>query len=286
MARARSTPPEPPEPRLKATKARAKELIDRGIREAEKLLTAADTVMDDDTYTTWTQDCERWDARTKTALDSVFEGPYPEEFHRAATGAIFTHVGQSNDQTFANRQRAIGRGINTLRSIEERIEFLEEPGEVLEARPRTPGGRQVFVVHGRDRELRERVARLLERLDLEPIILEEQPERGRTIIEKFEEHALDVGYAVALLTADDFGRGSEREDWPEEPNRARQNVVLELGYFMGALGRSRVAALSTGAVEKPSDIHGLIYISVDGPWEVQLAKEMRDARLPVDLNRL
>jgi predicted nucleotide-binding protein len=274
------------EPSLKASPVRVAEVIGRGISEAEELLHAASEVRDVGSYDDWTRDCERWDARTKAALDSVLAGPYPEEFHRAATRSISRYVNQENDQTFEYRQEAIKRGINTLRSIGERVEFLPEPESVAEARPTTPGGKQVFVVHGRDRALREQVARLLARLDLEPIIREEQSDRGRTIIEKFEDHALNVGYAVALLTANDFGRGPDDETWPEEPNRARQNVVLELGYFMGALGRSRVAAVLGPGVEQPSDIHGLLYISTDGPWELRIAKEMRDAGLPVDLNKL
>jgi predicted nucleotide-binding protein len=273
-------------PSLKVSATEAEQMIARGTSEAEELLQAADDVRDAETFETWTRDCERWDARTKTALDSVFDGPCPEEFHDAATGAIFRQVGQGNDQTFLYRQEAIKRGINTLRSIGERLEFLAEPVPEAETRPTTPGGRQVFVVHGRDRALREQVARLLDRLDLEPIVLEEQAGRGRTILEKFEDHALSVGYAVVLMTADDFGRGPDEADWPENPNRARQNVVLELGYFMGALGRPRVAALLAPGVEQPSDIHGLLYISTAGAWELQLAKEMRDAGLPVDLNRL
>jgi predicted nucleotide-binding protein len=290
MARGRRRPPnssdEEVSPGLKVSAARAAEVIARGISEAEELLLAAEDVRDTDTYESWTGDCERWDARTKAALASVFDGPYPDEFHSAATGAIVRNVVQDTAETFQYRREAIKRGINTLRSIGERLEFLAEPEAEAETRPTTPGGKQVFVVHGRDRALREQVARLLDRLDVEPIVLEEQPDRGRTIIEKFEDHALSVGYAVALLTADDFGRGPDDEGWPEQPNRARQNVVLELGYFMGALGRSRVAALLGPGVEQPSDIHGLLYISTDGPWELRLAKEMREAGLPVDLNQL
>jgi hypothetical protein len=91
------------------------------------------------------------------------------------------------------------------------------------------------------------------------VILEEQADGERTVIEKFEKQALDVGFAVALLTADDMGSVAGSET-PKLANRARQNVLLELGYFMGTLGRSRVVALCTSAVERPSDIHGLLYI--------------------------
>jgi predicted nucleotide-binding protein len=91
---------------------------------------------------------------------------------------------------------------------------------------------------------------------------------------------------VVRLTADDIGR-SATEPEPDGPNRARQNVILELGYFMGALTHARVAALSSDAAGSPSDIHRLLYIDVSQDrWELRLAKEMRDEGLPVDLSKL
>jgi predicted nucleotide-binding protein len=119
------------------------------------------------------------------------------------------------------------------------------------------------VVHGRDEALRDQVAKVLERLGLEALILMKQPGRGQTLIEKFEAGALEVGFAVVLFTPDDFGRGPDESEWPEKPNRARQNVVLELGYLMGRLGRARVAALYRPGTEVPSDIYGLAYIELD-----------------------
>jgi predicted nucleotide-binding protein len=276
---------EPPDqPALKASKARAKELIARGIGEANELLSDAEQVTHE-SYEDWTNACKRWDARTRAALDSVFEGPFPAEFERAARAGLVRFVNQNDGQTLIYRREALKRAINTLLSIEERLEFLGDPQDVS-PRPRAETGNQVFVVHGHDELLREQVARLLSRLGLEALILSEQTDRGRTIIEKFEDHALDVGYAVVLMTADDYGSGSEAKRLPDLPNRARQNVILELGYFMGTLGRARVAALSTSDVEKPSDIHGVLYIPVDENWQLRLAKEMREAGLPVDLNAL
>jgi len=144
--------------------------------------------------------------------------------------------------------------------------------------------REVFVVHGHDDALRSEVCRLLERLDLVPVVLSEQPDRGRVLIEKFEQHA-DVAYAVVLLTPDDEGRlGNAGELKP----RARQNVVFELGFFCGKLGRHRVCALVKNDVEFPSDIQGFVYKRADdaGAWRFQLAKEIKDAGLNVDLNKL
>ena len=101
--------------------------------------------------------------------------------------------------------------------------------------------RKVFIVHGHDNEAKERVARFLEKLGLEPIILHEKASSGRTIIEKFETYSGDIAFAVVLLTPDDVGCAAlSREN--QKP-RARQNVILELGYFLGRLGRVRICAL-------------------------------------------
>lgn len=145
--------------------------------------------------------------------------------------------------------------------------------------------RYVFLIHGHDDGAKETVARLLGKLHLDPIILHEQPNKGRTVIEKFEAHS-DVGFAVALLTPDDVG-GSK--DSPDKLNpRARQNVILELGYFIGKLSRARVCALHVEGVELPSDIHGVIYVPFDaaGAWRWKLAAEIRAAGIDVDMNRI
>lgn len=116
--------------------------------------------------------------------------------------------------------------------------------------------------------------------------MEEQPNQGRTIIEKFEEEAQKVGFAVVLLTPDDEGRlrGGDNEYKP----RARQNVIFELGYFAGVLGRHRVCALMKEDVEIPSDYDGLLYISMGDPdaWKLRLSRELREAGFDVDANAL
>ena len=142
---------------------------------------------------------------------------------------------------------------------------------------------EVFIVHGRDNEAKETVARFLTRLDLTPVILHEQPNQGRTIIEKFEQHA-QVGFALALLTPDDVG--ALRDNSNDLKPRARQNVVFELGYFLGRLGRKRVCALTKGNVELPSDYDGVIYISLDdGGWKMNLIRELKNVGFDVDANK-
>ena len=148
-----------------------------------------------------------------------------------------------------------------------------------------PVSNRVFVVIGRDEAATQTMARHIEGLGLEPIILREQPSEGRTVIEKFEEYA-QVGFAVVLCTPDDVGALESEQD--NLKPRPRQNVVFELGFFLGKIGRNRVCVLFKEGVDMPSDYAGVIYIQMDdfGGWRMKLAKEMKAAGLPVDMDRL
>jgi predicted nucleotide-binding protein len=143
---------------------------------------------------------------------------------------------------------------------------------------------KVFIVHGRDEGPREAVATLLRIFGLDPIILNSLPNRSLSVIEKIEEHS-DVGFAVVLLTPDDEGGLMGGAMKP----RARQNVLLELGYFIGLLKRDRVCALIKGEVEIPSDWSGVInthYDDLSQGWKVVLARELKHAGYNVDLNKI
>lgn len=144
---------------------------------------------------------------------------------------------------------------------------------------------KVFVVHGHDEGARDAVVVLLKDLGLWNIVLRDQPHAGRTIIEKFEDYA-NVGYAVVLLTPDDFGGC---QDTPHQiKSRVRQNVIFELGYFLGTLGRHRVGALYKEGVEIPSDYAGVLFLAMDsgGVWKYKLAQEMQAAGLQVNLSKV
>ena len=150
--------------------------------------------------------------------------------------------------------------------------------------------KDVFVVHGHDHGMKETVARFLSRAGLNPIILHERPDEGNTVIEKFEKHA-DVSFAIAIFSKDDLGMakseisGSKPIQESLRP-RARQNVVLELGYFMGALGRKNVRAIVEDGVETPSDYSGVLFIPFDAAdgWRLKLVRELKAAGLDVDAN--
>ncbi len=147
-------------------------------------------------------------------------------------------------------------------------------------------GNKIFIVHGHDETTKHKIARFVEGLGLTATILDEQVSRGQTIIDKFEEHADEAGFAVVLLTADDVGAPRDTTDEPKP--RARQNVILELGYFLCGLGRERVRILYEKGVELPSDTHGIIYVQMDerGAWKLDLAQEIASVGITVDMNKL
>ncbi|MGX5733884.1 TIR domain-containing protein [Bosea thiooxidans] len=143
---------------------------------------------------------------------------------------------------------------------------------------------KVFIVHGHDELPRETLARFLEKQGLEAVILHEKANGGMTIPEKLIKHG-DVGFAVVLLTPDDFGRAKDAKN--DRP-RARQNVLLELGYFVGRIGRDKVCALLKGDIEMPTDYVGVGYVKWDeaGAWKMQLAKELDEAGYDIDFNKV
>lgn len=147
-----------------------------------------------------------------------------------------------------------------------------------------PLGKRVFIVHGHDNAAKETMARFVERLGLDPVILHEQPSSGNTVIEKLLAH-IDVDFTVVLLTPDDVG--SVVAEPSSLKSRARQNVVFEFGLFIGILGRKKVCALYKGDVELPSDYQGVLYVPMDdaGGWKLLLAREMRHAGLDIDMNK-
>jgi predicted nucleotide-binding protein len=181
------------------------------------------------------------------------------------------------------KQRSIGLLQEAIRALEYEIADRGQQAPASDNALSLPSARprEVFVVHGHDEGTREAVARFLERIGFRAIILHEQANKGRTVIEKVVEHG-DVGFAVVLLTPDDEGYKKGEAARP----RARQNVLLELGYFIGRLGRQHVCALKRGDVELPSDFGGVVYETFDdaGGWRQALGRELHAAGFEIDWN--
>lgn len=189
-----------------------------------------------------------------------------------------------------NLQRDIRKKVNSLESLQDRLDLIPSSAAASDDENLSSSsvslGNNVFIVHGHDDGAKQAVARMVDRLGLSPIILDEQPQAGRTIIEKVEEYADGVGFAIVLLTPDDVGA---KADGAENLNlRARQNVIFELGFFVGRLGRGKVCSLYKPGVEIPSDYDGVGYVEMDGygGWRLKVAGELQRAGFAVNLNNL
>lgn len=240
-----------------------------------------------------------WDEFNYEFLRRAFTGEEYAEQYRAYASFGMVILGGRNHIDHAGEFYAnVTKRIERLRSIAERLDLIDEdegvttqiaPAVTSLPTPHAPNAsNKVFIVHGQDEEAKAVVARFISLCDLEPIILHEKSNGGRTIIEKFESEA-DVGFAVVLLTPDDVG-GPRKETTltsDELKLRARQNVILELGYFAGRLGRHRVAALKKGDIEMPSDFAGVVWTLMDtgDAWKVSLARELKGAGYDIDLNK-
>ena len=234
---------------------------------------------------------KKWKRNTRVAITKTFRNDSQQikdfdEIDFSLT--VMSHLTHGSEF-----QEAYEEGLESAASVLESM--IEEIDEYWEDDNQTPISskirenaqittNEIFIVHGRDEGAKDKVARFLENLDLKPVILAEMPAKGRTIIEKFEQHA-QVGYAIVLLTPDDAGslQGDENDPKP----RARQNVIFELGFFIGHLGRKRVCALTKGDVEIPSDYAGIEYIPFNDAddWKLKLIRELKSGGFEIDANR-
>jgi len=233
-----------------------------------------------------------WDDYNNTFLRKLFSDESVADKYENAVN--FT--GYSSLADYAKKVDSFYRiKMRELNSIKERLKlYTISQGASNKSTAVRPFGDKVFIVHGHDETTKQSVARFLEKLDLDVVILHEHPDEGKTIIEKLESHSseVDIGYAVVLLTPDDMGMsksntGKDGADSSLSP-RARQNVVFELGYFISRLGRKRVRALYVEGVELPSDYKGVLYTQLDnsGAWKLELAREIKAAGIYLDLNKI
>lgn len=246
-----------------------------------------------------------WDERNQRLLDQAFA---PVAWHETSPKSDYATLqglewitltelpSEKASELFADLDERARR----LESIKNDVEFYDLTDEAAQA-VASPGAsrdavtaptvqpksdRTVFLVHGRDRAAKGEVARFIEKVSADAlVVLEEQPHSGRTIIEKLEGYVPESSYVVVIMTGDDEGR---LQGDAELNPRARQNVIFELGWAVGRVGRQNVAVLYEDGVELPSDYYGVGYISFDasGGWKLRLVAEMKAVGFEVDANRI
>lgn len=235
-------------------------------------------------------DFEQWRRTTEVVIRTVMgeDSPHLRNFKSIRYSPSVYYSGMD---TSGYKPAGVKSAISILNASQAELRLiseLEDEGANI-AQPKSTTDAQlgpVFIVHGQEKAAKYDAARVVEALlGTPPTILHEQSNSGRTIIEKFEQAAGAAGFALVLLTADDLGRS--KADDSDRP-RGRQNVVFELGFFFGALGRHRTAVLYDPMVELPNDINGLVYIEHDsaGAWRSAVAKEFEAAGYSIDWSAL
>ena len=217
------------------------------------------------------------------------------EFNKEAEGILM--IPQTVNELFIlhSSKQKINNITGIMKTYNITDEIMEKVESILENKINKPEDKiniiekkysnKIFIVHGHDDSAKNELARFIEKIGLTAIILHEQANGGKTIIEKIEEYANTVGFAIILYTACDKGKSKKEDDLKD---RARQNVVFEHGYFVGKLGRNRVIALNKENIETPSDIDGVLYISMDsaGAWKTRILKELKTAGYTIDANSI
>jgi predicted nucleotide-binding protein len=228
----------------------------------------------------------KWYDDTNKTLDHIFVKGGSSYFSSESGFVIARNMRAGTRKV---KDTNLPRSTGILRRILQLIDHFHSqettPKEVSNPVGKEDFSKKIFIVHGHDEKRILEVKEVIRSQSLQPVVLKDEPNGGTTIIEKFERNA-DVGFAVILLTADDTGKA--RSDQSEPRYRARQNVILELGYFIGRLTRARVCALADTDLEVPSDIHGLIYTPLDtgGAWRYKLVDELKLAGYITDKNAL
>lgn len=230
---------------------------------------------------------QQWKDFTSEIFKQAFDIPnneYQYGFVRRGQAMIIT----GNEDWMKEDHDEINDKISYIETFIQKIPLLPSAVEdnlPKKDEPEKVDKKKVFIVHGHNDALKTKVARVVEQMGLKAIILHEQEDYGKTVIEKFEENAEDVGFAIILLTADD--RAVSHADLKKEDkekdykaiyrNRARQNVIFEMGFFVGKLGRAHVFELQEEGIEEPSDLKGIIYTPVDEEdmWRFKLAKRLK-----------
>ena len=287
MAKRKSTPPVvPPDPNLIIPRSEAEKRLRGRIVAGEELLDLK--IHNENDLESSRAERAKWNDYNEELLKRMFDSAAIYEKYKRTSLYGTLLINASIRQQISSFREGVAKQITAIESIIEKLELI--PEKITDPAPqeknRPDSSSTVFIVHGHDDTAKISLARFIEKLGLEAVILHEQPNAGQTIIEKFERHATASGYAVVILSPDDIGASKDSPD--DVKARARQNVILELGYFCGALGRSRVSVLVKEGVEIPSDYLGVVYTSMDSGdgWQMQLAKELKSAGLQFDANKV
>lgn len=229
-----------------------------------------------------------WNDYNFEYLQQIFDLPENEYAgHYNQAGYTFMgQMGEVNGNPVQTKKNLIKYKLDNLKSLQAKSSLLKSSDKEIKTISKPKFSKEeVFIVHGHDELAKTKTARFVEKLRLKPIILHEQSNSGKTIIEKIEEYS-NVGFGIILYTACDVG--AVKSNTEQLKNRARQNVIFEHGYLIGKIGRKNVCALVKGNIELPNDISGVVYEKMDDDdaWNYRIAKELKSSGYNIDMNKL
>lgn len=250
-----------------------------------------DEIKDNPVYDMYEKNVEKWTnwPFEENSYNNDWQLPTSLEESKSLAYSIYKQISE-NDYNWMNQKGfALFEGGKLYENLEklnktfygyfgQSIEdIIDANSEFENPRPNNNKNDTVFIVHGHDNELKQEVQILLNRAGVNSIVLHEQADKGRTIIDKLLDETKKAGYAIALLTPDDMLK--------DETKRARQNVILEIGYFIGLLGKERLRLIVKQNVEIPTDLQGILYEKYDekGAWKIKLLKELQAVGIYVDI---
>jgi predicted nucleotide-binding protein len=246
-------------------------------------------IKENQVYNKYEEEVTKWE-RISEKSDLPWRMPNNYEDAKSSIYSLYRRVGQFGWQGYHIPMRLLSNGneeINdSIASFNKLFleyfrqvlqEIINANPEIDEGDPQRVKGNTVFIIHGHDEHLKTETQLLLTRAGINNLVLHEQPDKGRTIIDKLVEESSTSNYAIALLSPDDV--------LEDGSTRARQNVILELGYFIGKLGKERVRLLKKGNIDIPSDMQGVLYEKVDdaGAWKMKICKELMAVGIYVDI---
>ncbi len=274
-----------------------KEILQNRIDEGEDLqsyhfqkLSSASEFKEVEFFQKFSDTYEEWHALNIEILKNSFSTPendYLDKYNFTYLNSNFPQSTNSFSEEIYEFRTEFNSRIKALRTLISLVPFMKTSSVINKSDSlKKEYTNEVFIVHGHNEKIRREVELILRRLNLIPITLNQKANKGMTVLEKFEANS-NVGYAIILLTADDIGY-SLTDGEITAKKRARQNVLLELGFFWGAIRRSNFLCLYEDGVELPSDLSGLVYVKYDEhqKWADRLVIEMREAGYDVSRDDL
>ncbi|EIF50450.1 TIR domain-containing protein [Sulfurovum sp. AR] len=249
-------------PELKVSKQEAEQKLQKRIEKGQELLKLP--ITNQLQLSEVRREYKKWDEYNNEYLRRIFSTEEEAKKYSRFRSASFP-INPPFRVIISNFLDDVKEKIHRIESIIERLELisLDSSSNNAQTDNKNSPSNKVFIVHGRDELAKTNLEILLQDMGLETIVLHRQADEGQTVIEKFEKHGKDVGYAFILLTPDEIAYLESEESLADQDRkkekRARPNVIFEFGYFIGSLGRNRVCCLYTGGVMLPSDLSGFVY---------------------------